>query len=81
MVQKTINIGSGPNEGNGDTLRVAMDKVNDNFDEIYKGPVILTQAEIDLLTPEVGMMVYNESTGKFQGYARDNSTPGWIDLH
>lgn len=35
MTQQTINIGSAPNDGTGDTLRAAFDKVNDNFDEVY----------------------------------------------
>jgi hypothetical protein len=83
MVQKIVNIGSGPNEGGGDLLRVAMSKINDNFVEVYNGPTILTQEEIDLLTPTGGRMVYNATTGKFQGYAEDadDSTPGWVDLH
>lgn len=35
MTQQTINIGSGPNAGDGDPLRTAMTKANDNFDELY----------------------------------------------
>ena len=47
-------------------------------------PPMLTQAEIDALTPTLGMMVYNTTTGKFQGYAADannDSTTSWADLH
>jgi len=40
MAQQTLNIGSTANDGTGDTLRAAMDKVNDNFDEIYASPII-----------------------------------------
>jgi hypothetical protein len=40
MVQQTLNIGATANDGTGDTLRAAMDKVNDNFDEIYASPII-----------------------------------------
>jgi len=40
MAQQTLNIGATANDGTGDTLRVAMDKVNDNFDEIYASPII-----------------------------------------
>ena len=40
MAQQIINIGTNPNDGNGDDLRVAFDKVNDNFSEVYAaGPV------------------------------------------
>jgi hypothetical protein len=39
MAQQTINIGSRPNSGDGDPLRTAFDKVNDNFNELYAGGV------------------------------------------
>ena len=40
MAKQTINIGSSANDGTGDQLRTAFDKVNDNFDEVYTaGPV------------------------------------------
>lgn len=35
MSQQTINIGTTPNDGTGDTLRASFDKCNDNFDEMY----------------------------------------------
>lgn len=35
MAKQTINIGSTANDGTGDPLRTAFDKVNDNFDELY----------------------------------------------
>lgn len=35
MAKQIINIGSISNDGTGDTLRNAMDKVNDNFEEVY----------------------------------------------
>jgi hypothetical protein len=39
MAQQILNIGATANDGTGDALRVAMDKVNDNFDEIYASPL------------------------------------------
>ena len=39
MAQQTLGLGSSANDGNGDTLRVAMNKVNLNFDEIYASPL------------------------------------------
>ena len=39
MAQQTLDIGHTANDGQGDTLRDAMDKVNDNFDEIYASPL------------------------------------------
>tara|TARA_R110002111_G_scaffold219870_2_gene282038 strand:- start:11593 stop:12192 length:600 start_codon:yes stop_codon:yes gene_type:complete len=35
MAQEIINVGSGDNSGNGDPLRTAMIKVQNNFDELY----------------------------------------------
>ena len=35
MAQQSINIGSAANDGTGDPLRTAFDKINDNFSEIY----------------------------------------------
>ena len=40
MAQQIINIGAAPNDGTGDQLRTAFDKVNSNDSEIYQaGPV------------------------------------------
>ena len=35
MAKQTIGIGTSANDGTGDPLRDAFDKVNDNFDEVY----------------------------------------------
>jgi len=35
MAKQTVGIGTVADDGTGDNLRVGMDKVNDNFDEIY----------------------------------------------
>jgi len=35
MAKQIINIGASANDGNGDPLRNAFDKVNDNFNELY----------------------------------------------
>jgi len=35
MAKKTINIGTSANKGDGDPLRTAFGKINDNFDELY----------------------------------------------
>ena len=35
MAQQVIGIGSAANDGTGDDLRDAFDKINDNFGEIY----------------------------------------------
>ena len=35
MSKQSINIGSAANDGTGDPLRTAFDKINDNFQEVY----------------------------------------------
>ena len=35
MAKQSINLGSTANDGTGDPLRTAFDKINDNFDELY----------------------------------------------
>lgn len=37
MAKQIINIGSSPNDGTGDSLRLAFTKANANFTEIYSG--------------------------------------------
>ena len=45
MARQTINIGTVANDGTGDDLRVAMQKVNDNFTEVYAGTLAATTLE------------------------------------
>ena len=35
MAKQIVNLGSSANDGTGDPLRTAFDKINDNFDELY----------------------------------------------
>jgi len=35
MAKQTVNLGTSLNSGDGDPLRTAFDKINDNFDELY----------------------------------------------
>ena len=39
MAKQVINIGSGQNEGDGGPARLAFEKINSNFDELYDGTV------------------------------------------
>lgn len=47
MSQQLINIGNAPNDASGDTLRVAFDKSNDNFSELYG---VVQDIEANMLT-------------------------------
>lgn len=48
MTQQYIDIGTGPGVGDGDPLRIAFDKINQNFDEIYSGEVLATSNIINV---------------------------------
>lgn len=37
MAKQVVNIGTSANDGTGDPLRTAFDKINDNFTEVYTG--------------------------------------------
>lgn len=65
MIQ-TINIGTIANDGTGDTIRNAFDKVNDNFIEVSRGlfaqtslgaSVISTSGETNLIGTGVGSLI------------------------
>ena len=45
MAKQTVNLGSAANDGTGDPLRTAFDKLNDNFNEVY-GNNFVTQAQL-----------------------------------
>jgi hypothetical protein len=64
MIQ-TINIGTTANDGTGDDIREAFDKVNDNFIEVSKGlyaqtalstPVVFASGEASLIGAGVGTL-------------------------
>ena len=58
MAKQTVNLGTVADDGTGDNLRDGMDKVNDNFSEIYDklggtGATVLTSgmsADSDTVT-------------------------------
>ena len=46
MAQQTINIGTAANDGTGDPIRDAFDKVNDNFNEMYSAYIANTSVTV-----------------------------------
>jgi hypothetical protein len=48
MARQTINIGTNANDGTGDPLRTAFDKINDNFVELYGGDNNLNTLDANL---------------------------------
>ena len=53
MSQQIINIGATPNDAQGDPLRVAYSKINQNFTELYTGDGIVTVRRVIAGNPSV----------------------------
>lgn len=68
-----INIGKFPNDTEGDSLRTAFTKVNENFNQAFNALELVTQAgqlrnlpDVDASKLDDGaVVVYNKSTDKF----------------
>jgi hypothetical protein len=42
MARQTINVGSGDKSGDGENIRSAFVKINENFDELYEEKISLS---------------------------------------
>ncbi len=62
MARQEINIGSSANDGTGDPLRTAFDKVNDNFVELYG-----TDNDINTLDANLDVRTFEITTGVTNG--------------
>ncbi len=58
MTKSLINLGSVQNDGTGDPLRTAGEKINNNFDEIYN-----TFGNGTTLNPGIGTAAYSNTSG------------------
>jgi hypothetical protein len=67
MAQQTVNIGIIENDRRGDTLRVAFNKVNENFTELYGLSVALTAFSVGVegAASGDGGLAYDNTTGAF----------------
>jgi len=74
MAQQTVNIGTSANDGTGDPLRTAFDKVNDNFNEVYADKWV-SQARIGDNVVDFGQL-----DGRFNGVLSNSSATGTVDL-
>ena len=54
MARQTINIGTAANDGTGDPLRTAFDKINDNFAELYGSDDDATNFVLEDTSPQLG---------------------------
>ena len=63
MAQQNINIGTSANKGDGDPLRTAFDKINDNFDELYLKVGNLETGGVTVTTGDIkGSVFADDST-------------------
>ena len=70
MARQTINIGTSANKGDGDPLRTAFTKANNNFDELYAGNFVSpTSLASNLISAEDGTHDLGSATNQ------------WGDLH
>ncbi|MEK9804804.1 MAG: hypothetical protein VW551_00725 [Euryarchaeota archaeon] len=69
MAQKIINIGSTDYAGDGESLRTAFSKVNDNFDEVYVnlGGLQSFDGDYNSLTNKPDLSVYALTANTFNG--------------
>lgn len=72
MARQIINLGSSPNKGDGDPLRIAFDKINSNFEELYSASTAGSTFVGDVL----GSVFSDDSTIIIDG--TDGSIPGYI---
>ena len=91
MAQQTINIGTKVNSGDGDPIRTAFDKVNDNFTELYNdldqvsqsGIIQNQEYEIDIngsVTSATSTLLVDGVNGVIPGANITGVIPGYISL-
>ena len=70
MTKQTIDIGTSPNKGDGDPIRVAFRKINDNFTELYDGNFVEPTS--------IGSSLIPANTATVDLGSEDRQ---WADLH
>ena len=81
--QEYINIGATPNDGNGDPLRVAFNKINNNFSNLFLTATTISTAYTLGITS--GQVIFEIPTsqfyqGQFQIRSSDPGTPDMQDI-
>jgi hypothetical protein len=69
MAYQAVGIGSSANDGTGDTLRVGIDKVNDNFVEIYTALGAGSTTALKVVTDGASAgqaLIYDAGNARFQ---------------
>jgi len=68
MAKQTVNVGVTPNDGTGDCIRDAFDKVNDNFSEVYGVVGLLKSDGTDTLSAAVPVTDYMPAYDLFNNF-------------
>lgn len=66
MAKQTINTGTSDLAGDGESIRTAFDKINDNFDDLYASRVVSSLTDISVTTQPAtggGALSYDSATG------------------
>lgn len=74
MARQIINLGSSPNKGDGDPVRLAFEKVNANFEELYNA----TPAGGTFVGDIIGSVFADDSTILVDGV--NGEIPGYVSL-
>lgn len=82
MAKQPIGIGTSANDGTGDALRVAFDKTNDNFDEIYADDFVTTARIADDAITEAHLDATNAAVDNYV-LSYDSATSGftWVQQY
>jgi len=75
MTQQIVNIGAGPNDKAGDPLRIAFNKINNNFIELYSGLPALSISSTPPANPAVGQQWWDSQDGNSYIYYNGNWVP------
>jgi hypothetical protein len=75
MAIQTINIGTTANDGAGDPLRTAFNKINQNFVELYTGLPALGIGATPPITPVQGQQWWDTQDGNSYIYYNGNWVP------
>lgn len=85
MAKKLINVGTSPNSRNGDPLRTAFIKINENFEEVFDSLAILTGSpdpttQVDLnikgsVYAQDGTLLVDADSGKITAAAVPDNIP------
>lgn len=75
MTRQLINIGTTANDGAGDPLRTAFNKINNNFTELYSGLPALSIGTTPPLNPAEGQQWWDSQDGNSYIYYQNHWIP------